>query len=93
MLPLTEEVNVQITPLSREEFAKEAATAASAVGHADTAAVLSQELGYDIPTNRVSVTLDKDTELYVAQYKGPRLPEGAVQLPEGAKFVYLKVTI
>ena len=56
----------------------------SAVGHADTAAVFSAVLGRDVPANRISVKLDAETKLLVGQYIGPRLPEGATQLPEGS---------
>ena len=57
----------------------------SAVGHADTAAVFSKELGLPILANRVSVKLtDPETRALVGQYVGPRLPEGATRLPEGA---------
>jgi hypothetical protein len=57
----------------------------SAVGHADTAAVFSAVLGLPIAQNRVSVKLtDPDIRALVGQYIGPRLPEGATTLPEGA---------
>jgi len=57
----------------------------SAVGHADTAALIG------VPMNRVSVTLTQSDWLYVAQYKGPRLPEGTTTLPEGASFSWVSV--
>lgn len=66
---------------------------ASAVGHADTAAVLSDLLGFEVPMNRDFVTLDEDTELYVAQLVGGRLPEGATTLPEGYSFKFYRVTV
>jgi len=56
----------------------------SAVGHADVAALFSAQLGIDVPVNRVTVEMDANTTLLVGQYKGPRLPEGATTLPEGA---------
>ena len=56
----------------------------SAVGHADTARILSSILGKEIPTNRVTITLNPGDSAIVAQYIGPRLQEGATQLPEGA---------
>lgn len=65
----------------------------SAIGHADTAAVLSDLLGFDVPMNRAFVTLDEDTELYVAQLVGGRLPEGTTTLPEGFSFKFYRVTI
>ena len=57
----------------------------SAVGHADTAALFSAQLGREIPANRISVKLSPEDILVVGQYVGPRLPEGATGLPEGAK--------
>ena len=57
----------------------------SAVGHSDTAALFSSQLGREIEPNRVSVKLAPEDILVVGQYVGPRLPEGATELPEGAK--------
>lgn len=59
----------------------------SAIGHADTAAVL----GY--PMNRVNVSLNPGDVAYVAQLQGGRLPEGSTTLPEGFSFKFMKVTI
>jgi len=65
----------------------------SAVGHADTANVLTNMLGFPVPMNRINVALDENTELYVAQLVGGRLPEGATTLPEGFSFKFYRVTI
>src|SRR5690606_301762 len=65
----------------------------SAIGHADTAAVLSDLLGFEVSLNRAFVTLDEETELYVAQLVGGRLPEGATTLPEGFQFKFFRVTL
>jgi len=59
----------------------------SAVGHADTAAVLGVE------ANRVSVSLVKGETFFVAQLQGGRLPEGSTTLPEGFTFKFLKGTV
>lgn len=56
----------------------------SGVGHADTARVLSGILGTEVPMNRISVDLTGSDLLLVGQYSGPRLPEGATELPAGA---------
>jgi hypothetical protein len=63
----------------------------SAIGHPDTAAVLTDVLGFDVPMNRCMVTIDNDTELYVAQLSKGRLPEGSTTLPEGFEFKFWKV--
>jgi len=65
----------------------------SAVGHADTAAVLTNILGFEVPMNRINIVLDKDTELFVAQLVGGRLPEGSTTLPEGFRFKFFRVKI
>lgn len=57
----------------------------SIVGHADTARLLGVEC------NRQSVMLGPDDDLIVAQYVGPRLPEGATELPEGARIEWIRV--
>ncbi len=57
----------------------------SVVGHADTAALFSAILSRPVTVNRVSVKLARDHRLLVGQYIGPRLPEGATTLPEGAR--------
>lgn len=56
----------------------------SVIGHSDTANLFSELLGVLLPTNRVSLSLRPDDRLLVGQYVGPRLPEGAKTLPEGA---------
>lgn len=67
--------------------------AVSAIGHADTAAILSDMLGRKIEHNRVNVSLSRDTVLYVAQVTGGRLPEGATTLPEGIEIRFYRVSI
>lgn len=59
----------------------------SAIGHENIATIVSDILGFEVPCNRVSVELSKKDEgvsLLVAQYSGPRLEEGATELPENA---------
>ena len=51
---------------------------ASAVGHADTAAVFSAVLGIPVECRRVTVSLKAGDSAIVGQYIGPRLPEGAM---------------
>ena len=57
----------------------------SIVGHPDTARLLGVEC------NRQSVLLNREDVLIVAQYIGPRLPEGATELPEGARIEWVRV--
>ena len=92
MLPdaSTKVVTVRIKEIDAREVP---ADVVSAIGHADTAAVLTNMLGFEVPMNRAFVTLDADTELYVAQLVGGRLPEGANTLPEGFSFKFYRVTM
>lgn len=66
----------------------------SCVGHADTARLFERILGIEVAFNRSTVKLDRGDTAFVGQYSGPRLPEGAVELPEGAEikwwWVYVK---
>lgn len=59
----------------------------SAIGHADTAAVLGVEC------NRINVTLHNGDVAYVAQLQGGRLPEGSTTLPDGFSFKFIKVIV
>lgn len=59
----------------------------SAIGHADTAAILG------VPMNRINVKLSKGDIAYVAQLQGGRLPEGSTKLPDGFSFKFVKVTV
>lgn len=65
----------------------------SAIGHVDTARIVSDMLGREIPANRITVSLGLFDECIVAQYTGPRLPEGATTLPEGASLAFFWITI
>lgn len=82
MLDVTVVNNIKIEPV--DNFPKDCI---SAVGHADTAAILG------VPFNRVNLKISKGDELYVAQLVGGRLPEGSTTLPPDFKMVFLKVTI
>lgn len=85
--------SVRAEEVSREDAAALAAKATSAVGHADTAAVFSSVLGVPVPANRATVSLAKGDRVLVGQYRGPRLPEGATTLPEGATIQWVVVTV
>ena len=88
--------DLQVCPASpdviRQEIEEEGGFT-SIVGHADTAAVFSSLLGLEVPTNRATFLLEEGVTLFVGQYKGPRLPEGATSLPEGARVEWAMVTI
>lgn len=65
----------------------------SAVGHADTAALFSNQLGREIELNRSTITLDESNELLIGQLVGGRLPEGATTLPPTHSILWVAVTI
>ncbi len=93
MLPAdTGKIHYQTIP-ERLAAAYAAYGVVSAVGHADMAAVFSSILGREIPCNRTTVTLQKGVRALVGQYSGPRLPEGAKELPEGASIKWIIVHV
>jgi len=68
----------------------------SAVGHVDLARIVSQDLGMEVPVHRRSIYLHPECwrqSMIVAQYRGPRLPEGATELPPGAVVSYYLVEL
>ena len=85
--------DVIVRQVTQAVAASLAATCESAVGHADTAAVFSAVLGVTVPCNRATVALKKGDVALVGQYSGPRLPEGATSLPEGATIKWLIVGV
>lgn len=95
MVDVVDGVDLKVSRLNvefiREIIANSKGKYESIVGHVDTAALLSAELGVDVPCNRATFVLDHDATLIVGQYKGPRLAEGTKTLPEGAKIEWLAV--
>jgi hypothetical protein len=66
----------------------------NAIGHADTDAVVRKVLfdGEGREGQRLSVALVPGDVVIVAQYSGPRLPEGCKILPDGATIKFYKVS-
>lgn len=60
-------------------------------GH--TTELINAMTGLNLSMNRISNKLNPDDKIIIAQYSGPRLPEGATELPENATLVFLKVTV
>ena len=85
--------DIVVREITQVTAASLAATCTSAVGHADTAAVFSSVLGVEIPCNRATVALKEGDVALVGQYSGPRLPEGATLLPEGATIKWVVVAV
>ena len=86
--------NLAVLELSLEEARTLAAGGfESSVGHADIAAVMSEQLGLTVEPNRSTISLSGGERLLVGQYRGPRLLEGATTLPEGATIQWLSVEV
>jgi hypothetical protein len=83
--------NVKITGMTPDEVAN--TPWFSVMGHADTASVVGNAIGVDVPMNRATVALKPGDRLIVAQLHGPRLPEGATTLPDGAVIKFWKLDI
>ena len=73
-----------------------------AIGHVDTAAVVGDLLGLpeedvarmvEAAKARPTVKMVSGDKAVVAQYIGPRLPEGTTTLPEGARIEFFLVQI
>lgn len=88
-----EDYFLRVRPLSKEEASYLAADAVSAVGHQDTAVIFAAELGVPVPCDRRTVALNRGDQAIVGQYIGPRLPEGATTLPEGAQIAWRLVEV
>ena len=85
--------DISVREVSQATAANLAPACVSAVGHADTAAVFSSVLGVTVPCNRATVALKDGDVALVGQYSGPRLPEGATSLPEGATIKWMVVGV
>lgn len=89
---------IPLTPEQARMWIEGASQWGSCVGHQETAAILSGMIGITIPFNRESLPANwivpaanwhdqgmrGSRWLITALYQGPRLPEGACTLPEGA---------
>lgn len=93
MLNLNEESNIKIKPVTVEQVKEILEDGfVSAIGHEDTANVLSDILEISIPCNRINISLEKGDTIIVAQFVGGRLPVGATKLPDNLKLKFLLVT-
>jgi hypothetical protein len=92
---LADSVRLDVSFLEPEQAAEWMAVDSweSCVGHSDTALLLSALLDVPVEMRRVSLSLLVGDEMLVAQYTGPRLPEGTTVLPEGAKIRWCLVLV
>ena len=91
---LTDNSKVRFRQVTKEYVTRKLQTGfESYIGHPDLAAVVGDVTGITVSANRASLQLTDEDVLIVAQYRGPRLPEGATKLPEGAAIEFWKVTL
>ena len=89
-IPVSE---ARLALLLAAEEADEPYVIASAVGHADTAAVFGAALGVHVACCRLTLSMSAGERAILGQYNGPRLPEGATTLPDGASIRWLMVEV
>ncbi len=90
MLDIDGPVEIQVFPLQKDDVRNMLVSrkATHAIGHKETADILSGMLDMEITNNRTTVKIEEKDAAIVAQYKGPRLEEGATKLPEGAEIKF-----
>ena len=91
--PPTSFEQVAVTPAAMAQALKTDPQICKAIGHRETAAVLTEMLGVEIPYNRLNILLRPGDTLYVAQVVGGRLPEGCTTLPPGVKIEFRRVDV
>jgi hypothetical protein len=79
-------INFEVINLDKARFY--ARHSKSYIGHKDLCMILEGLLQVDVPCNRTNVSLSVGDKFMVAQYTGPRLPEGTIKLPEGSDITF-----
>ena len=94
MLPQLSGVSVSVTEITLAQAQGLAEQGLqSYVGHAAACSLFTALLGVPVAENRVSSKLACGEVALVGQYTGPRLPEGATTLPEGAAIAWCLVRV
>ena len=97
--PFTMDIRVsEVSDWVAAQICRRADKLVNAIGHADTDGIIRGILTgpYDKPLpvgERLSVSIDVGDTVVVGQYSGPRLPEGATALPEGATIKFMVVQV
>ena len=68
-------IEVSVCEVSLREARSFALNARSAVGHPETALLFSEQLGFEVAHDRLTITLEPGDQLLIGQYVGDRLPE------------------
>lgn len=82
------QVQINAKQITLEDFVCAVPEHESCIGHDQLTTLLNSQYKTNIETNRVNVTLKPGDYFLLVQYKGPRLPEGCTQLPEGAELEF-----
>lgn len=94
MIDIEVMANVEFTAINKEKAARLLSNSVdSYIGHADTAAVVSNILGIQVECKRRFGHIDKGETAIVAQVVGGRLPEGCTKLPENMAIKFFKVEV
>jgi hypothetical protein len=86
-------LSVRVEALDLNEARELAEGVKSAVGHAGTATIFADQLQRPVAVERITVTLTEGESAIIGQYIGPRLEEGAVNLPSGVKIEWYLITV
>lgn len=85
---LEDETALRFTPVTLEvaRVIVQHNSITNVIGHADLDIIVRELLGKKnvLPGKRATVAYKPPEMMLVAQYRGPRLPEGTTQLPKGA---------
>lgn len=94
MIDIEDVANVEFKAINKEEAACLLSNSVeSYIGHADTAAVVSDLLGIEVECQRRFGHIDKGEAAVVAQVVGGRLPEGYTKLPENMAIKFFRVEV
>lgn len=97
MLDEMEHANIFVRRINRDEVIELMHEPfVAAIGHANTAQLVGDILFPETGAfffNRTTVACKPGDQLIVAQYRGPRLPEGQVELPNGASIQFYLVDV
>lgn len=86
LTPITVEHARELAPQILGQFSTPAA--ASCISYRNSADVISSVLGVRVPHNRALVSLEVGDSVLLAHLSGLRLPEHAVELPEGTHLAF-----
>ena len=85
--------DLSVREITLDQAKEELVNFKSAVGHPDTATMIGDLLGATVVVDRINVSMLSGDKAVVAQFSGPRLPEGTRTLPKGSTFKWLLVEV